>query len=64
MMPKVYCDTLAIPDPTKAVPADREFVLRRKIIPPILMHKPHPRKELLEYQVKQLTQILEQEGLL
>ena len=32
--------------------------------PPILMHKPHLRKELLEYQVKQLTQILEQEGLL
>ena len=32
--------------------------------PPILMHKPHPRKELLEYQVKQLIQILEQEGLL
>jgi len=28
------------------------------------MHKPHPRKELLEYQVKQLIQILEQEGLL
>ena len=24
--------------------------------PPILMHKPHPRKELLEYQVKQLWQ--------
>lgn len=32
--------------------------------PPILMHKPHPRKELLEYQVKQLIEILEQEGLL
>ena len=32
--------------------------------PPILMHKPHPRKELLEYQVKQLIQILEQEELL
>ena len=32
--------------------------------PPILMHKPHPRMELLEYQIKQLTQILEQEGLL
>lgn len=32
--------------------------------PPILMHKPRPRKELLEYQVKQLIQILEQEGLL
>ena len=32
--------------------------------PPILMHKPHLRKELLEYQVKQLIEILEQEGLL
>ena len=30
----------------------------------ILLHKPHPRKELLEYQIKQLiTQLLE-EGLL
>lgn len=32
--------------------------------PPILMHKPHPRKELLAYQVKQLLETLEQEGLL
>lgn len=32
--------------------------------PPILMHKPHPRKELLEYQIKQLIELLEQEGLL
>jgi hypothetical protein len=32
--------------------------------PPILMHKPHPRKELLAYQIKQLLEILEQEGLL
>ena len=32
--------------------------------PPILLHKPHPRKELLEYQIKQLIDILEQEGLL
>ncbi|MGX8705403.1 MAG: type II toxin-antitoxin system HicA family toxin [bacterium] len=30
----------------------------------ILLHKPHPRKELLEYQVKQLIDVLEQEGLL
>lgn len=30
----------------------------------ILLHKPHPRKELLEYQVKQLLEKLEQEGLL
>ncbi len=31
---------------------------------PILLHKPHPRKELLEYQVKQLIEKLEEEGLL
>ncbi len=31
---------------------------------PILLHKPHPRKELLEYQVKELRQVLEQEGLI
>lgn len=32
--------------------------------PTILMHKPHPRKELLEYQIKQLLNILEKEDLL
>ena len=32
--------------------------------PPIMLHKPHPRKELLPYQVKQLLDALEQEGLL
>ncbi len=30
----------------------------------ILLHKPHSRKELLEYQIKQLIETLEQEGLL
>ena len=30
----------------------------------ILLHKPHPRKELLEYQTKQPIAQLEQEGLL
>ena len=30
----------------------------------ILLHKPHPQKELKTYQVKQLLEILEQEGLL
>ena len=32
--------------------------------PPILLHKPHPEKELKRYQVKQLLMILEQEGLI
>ncbi len=32
--------------------------------PPILMHKPHPQKELRTYQVKLLMDTLEQEGLL
>ena len=31
---------------------------------PILLHKLHPRKELLSYQIKQLLETLEQEGLL
>lgn len=31
---------------------------------PIILHKPHPRKELLEYQVKQILEILEEEGLI
>ncbi|MBQ6722663.1 MAG: type II toxin-antitoxin system HicA family toxin, partial [Clostridia bacterium] len=30
----------------------------------ILLHKPYPRKELLEYQIKQLIEQLEQEGLI
>ncbi len=30
----------------------------------ILLYKPHKRKELLEYQVKQILDLLEQEGLL
>ena len=30
----------------------------------ILLHKPHPRKELLEYQIRQLIELLEQEGLI
>lgn len=32
--------------------------------PPIMLHKPHPRKELLEYQVKQIVAMLQQEGLI
>lgn len=31
---------------------------------PIMLHKPHPQKELRAYQVKQLLEILEQEGLI
>ena len=30
----------------------------------IILHKPHPRKELLDYQIKQLIDQLDQEGLL
>ncbi|WP_423805843.1 hypothetical protein [Phascolarctobacterium succinatutens] len=30
----------------------------------MLLHKPHPRKELLAYQIKTLISVLEQEGLL
>ena len=30
----------------------------------IVLHKPHPRKELLDYQIKQLVTHLEEEGLI
>ena len=30
----------------------------------IVLHKPHPRKELLAYQIKQVLEILEKEDLL
>ena len=30
----------------------------------ISLHKPHPRKELLEYQIKQLREHLKEEGLI
>ncbi len=30
----------------------------------IVLHKPHPRKELLAYQVKEILEILETEGIL
>lgn len=30
----------------------------------ILLHKPHPQKELKAYQIKQLLEVLEQEGLI
>ena len=29
-----------------------------------MLHKPHPQKELKAYQIKQLIEILEQEGLI
>ena len=31
---------------------------------PLIIHKPHPRKELLEYQIKQILETLEKEKLL
>jgi len=41
-----------------------EVVFISKEHPPVFMHRPYVRKELLEYQGKQLIEILEQEGLL
>ena len=31
---------------------------------PIFLHKPHPRKELYEFQIKKIIEILERENLL
>lgn len=37
---------------------------KEKLHASILLHKPRPRKELLEYQMKQLIYTLEREGLI
>lgn len=39
-------------------------VMFRKDGIPIILHKPHPRKELLDYQVKQIVSVLSKEGLI
>ena len=38
-----------------------EFIFENK---PITLHKPHPRKELLDYQINKLLKLLEREGLI
>ena len=40
------------------------FVMSNKGDIPVILHKPHPRKELLEYQIKQITEVLEREDLI
>lgn len=40
------------------------IIFTRDGYPPILLHRPHPRKELLSYQVKQLLDVLTEEGLI
>ena len=42
----------------------RVMFVNRKNTDKILLHKPHPRKELLEYQIRQLIEKLEEEGLI
>jgi len=39
-------------------------VLFQKGNTPIILHKPHPQKELRDYQVKQILDILEKEDLI
>ena len=39
-------------------------IFKSENYPPIMLHKPHPNNELKAYQIKQLVQILESEGLI
>ena len=48
----------------KGKTSDSRVMFTSDAHPPIMLHKPHPRKELLQYQIKQLIDILEQEGLI
>ena len=40
------------------------IMFKSKKHPSIMMHKPHPNNELKAYQIKQLIQVLESEGLI
>ena len=42
----------------------RVIFINDQTVSQIMLHKPHPRKELLSYQVQQLLDELEQEGLI
>lgn len=39
-------------------------IFKNKKHPAIMLHKPHPNNELKAYQIKQLIQLLESEGLI
>lgn len=63
-MKQKHCwDILFIAVRIRGVPGSRITFISDKYAP-ILLHKPHPRKELLDYQMKQLIDILEGEGLI
>ena len=61
---EVLLDYLEFTKSNKGKTSGSRVIFTSDSHPPILLHKPHPRKELLEYQVKQLIEILEQEGLI
>ena len=42
----------------------RVMFINEKSKTKLIIHKPHPRKELLEYQIKSIIEHLKQEGLL
>ena len=41
-----------------------KVIFNHKNCTSVMLHKPHPHKELRAYQIKQLLNVLEQEGLL
>lgn len=61
---KLCWDTSPMVDPTRGRTSGSRVMFVSEQYAPILLHKPHPRKELLDYQIKQLIEVLEQEGLI
>ena len=52
------------PKPNKGKTSGSRIIFTNDEHGSILLHKPHPQKELKAYQIKQLLEILEQEGLI
>ena len=60
---KCLLDTLGFTMSNKGKTSGSRVLFMKGNIP-IILHKPHPRKELLEYHVKKITDVLEKEDLI
>lgn len=59
-----FLNGLGFIEETKGKTSGSRIMFCKNGHPPILLHKPHPRKVLLSYQIRQIISYLESEGLL
>lgn len=61
---KNLLEILGFVENSKGKTSGSRVVFSNEIYGNILLHKPHPQKELKSYQIKQIKEFLEQEGLI